>query len=180
MQEEKEVVDMVGLDEEEEEPPRITIQTSDGSMHSVTVRAAELSVVLKTMMECPPGEEKVLHLENVSASTLDKLIVFLEKYVEMPMETIEKPLRSSKMLEVVKPLWYANYIQVPDAVLFDLLNAANYLNVDPLLQLSSAKLASWIKNKTPKEIRARFGIPEPSVGASSAPVALPVDTSGSM
>ena len=39
------------------------------------------------------------------------------------------------------------------ALLFDLLIAANYLDIKPLLKLGSAKLASLIKGKTTEEIR---------------------------
>ena len=42
--------------------------------------------------------------------------------------------------------------------MFELILAANYLNINPLLELSCAKVASLIKNKTIPEIRKFFSI----------------------
>ena len=36
--------------------------------------------------------------------------------------------------------------------------AANYMDIKPLLDLACAKVASMIKGKTPEEIRKRFNI----------------------
>lgn len=56
--------------------------------------------------------------------------------------------------------WYAKFITegVTQEVLFDLILAANYLDIKPLLELSCATVASLIDKKTPEEIRILFGI----------------------
>jgi len=38
------------------------------------------------------------------------------------------------------------------------LQAANYLNIEPLLDLACATVAGMIKGKTPEEIRTQFNI----------------------
>ena len=48
--------------------------------------------------------------------------------------------------------------------LFELIRAANYLNVRGLLELCCKTVANMIKGKTPEEIRAHFNI---QVGARS-------------
>ena len=52
----------------------------------------------------------------------------------------------------------AAYIDVEQEMLFKLLLAANYLNVKSLIALCCAKFATWIKNKTPDQIKQHFGI----------------------
>ena len=42
--------------------------------------------------------------------------------------------------------------------LFNLTLAANYLDIKPLLDLCCARIASFIKNKTPEEIRVNLDI----------------------
>lgn len=42
----------------------------------------------------------------------------------------------------------------------DILLAANFMNIDPLVQLCCATIASWVKCKTPNEIKEVFGITE--------------------
>ena len=73
------------------------------------------------------------------------------------MNEIEKPLRSSVMNEVVQQ-WYADFVSVEQVMLFELILAANYMDIKPLLDLSCATVASMIKGKTPQEIRETFNI----------------------
>ncbi|KAL5731428.1 suppressor of kinetochore protein mutant [Ranunculus cassubicifolius] len=49
-------------------------------------------------------------------------------------------------------------MKIDQAVLFDLIMAANYLNVKGLLDLTCQTVADIIKGKTPEEIRKTFGI----------------------
>ncbi|KAL5698947.1 suppressor of kinetochore protein mutant [Ranunculus cassubicifolius] len=49
-------------------------------------------------------------------------------------------------------------MKIDQAVLFDLIMAANYLNVKGLLDLTCQTVADMIKEKTPEEIRKTFGI----------------------
>lgn len=68
-----------------------------------------------------------------------------------------QPLASTNMHEVVEE-WYANFVNVDQEMLFSLINAANLMNVQPLLDLSSATVASLIKDRSAEEIRQIFNI----------------------
>merc|ERR1712038_519397 len=74
-----------------------------------------------------------------------------------PMTEIEKPLKSSEMAEVVQK-WFAEFVNVEQVVLFELILAANYMVIKPFLDLTCATVASMIKGKTPEEIRRTFNI----------------------
>ena len=55
--------------------------------------------------------------------------------------------------------YYANFIGgLHQEVLFELILAANYLDIQPLLSLTCATIASQIKGKAPEEIRRIFNI----------------------
>jgi len=54
--------------------------------------------------------------------------------------------------------WDAEFVNVDQATLFELILAANYLNIKCLLELTCQSVANMIKGKTPEEIRKTFGI----------------------
>ena len=68
-----------------------------------------------------------------------------------------QPLRSDKLSDIV-PEWDANYINCEQELLFELILAANFMDIKSLMDLSCAKVASMIKNKTPEQIRSTFNI----------------------
>lgn len=51
------------------------------------------------------------------------------------MKEIEKPLKSNNMAENVSA-WDANFIDLDDTALYKIVNAANYLMIQPLLDLA--------------------------------------------
>ncbi|ETO11964.1 glycoprotein FP21 precursor [Reticulomyxa filosa] len=61
-------------------------------------------------------------------------------------------------LQKVVPEWDANFVEVDQETLFELILAANYMDIKPLLDLTCAKVASMLKGKTPEQIRKQFNI----------------------
>jgi S-phase kinase-associated protein 1 len=54
--------------------------------------------------------------------------------------------------------WDADFIQVEQEMLFEIILAANYLDIKPLLDLGCKTVANMIKGKTTEEIRKTFNI----------------------
>jgi S-phase kinase-associated protein 1 len=54
--------------------------------------------------------------------------------------------------------WDTEFTNVEQGVLFELILAANYLNIKSLLDLTCLTVANMIKGKTPDEIRKKFNI----------------------
>lgn len=96
-------------------------------------------------------------MPNVKATVLQKVLDFCEHHLTEPMTEIEKPLKSQNMKDVVQQ-WYADFVNVEQVLLFELILAANYLDIKPLLDLTCATVASMIKGKSPEDIRATFNI----------------------
>ena len=103
------------------------------------------------------GEKIEIPLPNVKAQVLQKVIEFCEHHLREPMSDIEKPLKSHNMADVVQK-WYADFVDLEQVLLFELILAANYMDIKPLLDLTCATVASMIKGKTPEDIRATFNI----------------------
>ena len=127
---------------------------------TLAVKVAKMSELVKTMIpeDADDDEEaQEIPLPNVKSTVLAKVIEFCRHYAEEAMSEIEKPLKSANMHEVVQE-WYANYVDVDQELLFELILAANYMDIKPLLDLTCATVASMIKGKTPEEIRKTFNI----------------------
>lgn len=61
------------------------------------------------------------------------------------------------MSEIVQE-WYSTFVAIDQETLFELILAANYMDIKPLLDLTCATVASLIKGKSPEEIRKQFNI----------------------
>jgi S-phase kinase-associated protein 1 len=114
-----------------------------------------------TMMTTEDAEEEGTNIEiplpNVKSQVLQKVIEFCEHHLQEPMTEIEKPLKSQVMADVVQK-WYADFVDLEQVLLFELILAANYMDIKPLLDLTCATVASMIKGKSPEEIRSTFNI----------------------
>jgi S-phase kinase-associated protein 1 len=77
-------------------------------------------------------EDKKVPLPNVSSEVLEKVIEFGMHHMEEQMTPIQTPLKSSNIDDLVQK-WYAEFVDLPQKQLFELVAAANYLNIKPLL-----------------------------------------------
>lgn len=122
----------------------------------VPKKVATMSELVKTMAE-GDKDEKEIPLPNVKSAVLTKVVAYMKYHVDNPAKEIEKPLKSANMNEVVSQ-WDADFVDVDQELLFELILAANYMDIKPLLDLTCAKVASMIKGKTPEQIRKTFNI----------------------
>ena len=135
----------------------------EGDTFPVPMPVARLSELVKSMMDDDAHDNEdsngatEIPLPNVKAVVLKKVIEFCEHHLEEPMSDIEKPLTSAAMGDVVQS-WYAEFVNLEQTLLFELILAANYMDIKPLLDLTCATAASMIKEKTPEEIRSTFNI----------------------
>ena len=76
-----------------------------------------------------------------------KIIEYCTYIHTNPPPEIEKPLRSNELGDVVNP-WFAEFVNLEQEVLFELILAANFMDIKSLLELACAKVASLIKGMT--------------------------------
>eukprot|EP01083_Nonionella_stella_P272728 924970_1 len=119
---------------------------------------ARSSVFLRSKIEAE--YKSVIIYDNLRVFAFRNVLRYLNYHRDNPAYEIEKPLKSTIMSENVGVCeWDANFIDAfADHELFELILAAQYLEIKPLLDLGCAKVASEIKGKKPEEIRKRFGI----------------------
>lgn len=96
-------------------------------------------------------------IPNVSSKVLEKVIEFCTHYQKEPMMAVSTPLKSSKIEDIVQP-WYVNFVTLDQAMLFELVTAANYMDIKPLLDLTCLAVAVYIKGKSAEELRSIFNL----------------------
>ena len=104
--------------------------------------------------------QKRIIFPNITARTMQKVIQYARHVKDYPPSPkILKPLKTRKMEELVSS-WYATYIDMKQNEIFNIINAAEYLGMKPLLDLGCAKIATMMKGKKAKEIVKEFKVPK--------------------
>jgi S-phase kinase-associated protein 1 len=134
----------------------LKLKSSDNEIYQVPKKICMMSELIKTMAEGDKDADDI-PLLNVKSTVLKKVVEYMRYHAENPPKDIEKPLKSPNMAEVVSQ-WDADFVDVDQELLFELILAANYMDIKPLLDLSCAKVASMIKGKNPEQIRKTFNI----------------------
>lgn len=135
----------------------VKLKSSQGDLFVVEREVAFLSNLLRSMIE-DAGLDEEIPLPNVRSSILQKVIDYCKQHADAAPEEIQKPLKSHVLSECGVSDWDSEFVSVEQEILFELILAANYLDIKPLLDLTCAKVASMIKGKTPEEIRQQFNI----------------------
>jgi S-phase kinase-associated protein 1 len=132
---------------------RVKLKSSDDEMFEVEEAVAFESQAVKNMIE-DTGMDHPIPLPNVSSKILAKVIEYCKYHVDNQKSTDDKPATPEDEIKA----WDQDFVKVDQATLFDLILAANYLNIKNLLDLTCQTVADMIKGKTPEEIRKTFNI----------------------
>eukprot|EP01006_Ploeotia_vitrea_P060403 TRINITY_DN75839_c0_g1_i1.p1 TRINITY_DN75839_c0_g1~~TRINITY_DN75839_c0_g1_i1.p1 ORF type:complete len:179 (+),score=92.84 TRINITY_DN75839_c0_g1_i1:257-793(+) len=147
--------EIMGLDDEPDNDT-LKLMSQENEAFVVSKKIAMMSELVKTMVEGDKDENEI-PLPNVKSTVLAKVVDYMRYHCDNPPKNIEKPLKSANMAEVVSQ-WDADFVDVDQELLFELILAANYMDIRSLLDLTCAKVASMIKGKKPEQIRKTFGI----------------------
>ena len=134
----------------------LTLVSSEGEKMQISVKAAQRSQMIKRIIDDFPNETEI-PLENVRSNILKKIKEYLDHYQDTDPKEIERPLASQNFQECVDP-WDFEFINVDLDLIFEIMLASNYMDIKPLLELATSKVASIIKGKTPEEIRKTFNV----------------------
>ncbi|EEF24877.1 SKP1-like protein 1B [Ricinus communis] len=132
---------------------KITLKSSDGETFDVEEAVAVESQTIKHIID-DDCADSVIPIPNVTGKILSKVIEYCKKHVA---DAAFKDNDNKDSDDALKS-WDADFVRVDQNTLFDLILAANYLNVKGLLDLTCQTVADMIKGKTPEEIRKTFNI----------------------
>lgn len=129
----------------------IKIVSMDAETFEVDLGVAKKSVMLQNMIDDIDVSTDVIPLPNVSSKILAKIIEFCKYHTDASADP------ETYTVNVIKT-WQTEFITVDQQTLFDLMLAANYLDIKSLLDLTCQTVAGLIKGKSPEELRAIFNI----------------------
>jgi S-phase kinase-associated protein 1 len=109
------------------------------------VAFANVSATIRSIIE-DAGVADPVPIHNVAAVTLAKVVEYCAYHADASRSDAEKDA------------WKAEFVKMDQHALFDLILAANYLNIQPLLDLGCETVARAIAGKSPEEVRATLNI----------------------
>lgn len=143
-----------------EEEEKVTLISSDGKEYRVNLSVAKMSNTMKDLID-DAGTELPIPLPNVTARILEKVIQYCEYHIEHPdppaAADADKDAEKEKRSDDIIP-WDRDFCNVDQSTLFEMILAANYMNIQPMLDVTCKTVANMIKGKTPEEIRKTFNI----------------------
>lgn len=139
---------------------KVKLQSSDGELFDVATDVIRLSNTIKTMLEDLGIEEEsdqdAIPLPNVNAAILKRVIQWCTYHKDDPPPVEEDDNKEKRTDDISS--WDAEFLKVDQGTLFELILAANYLDIKGLLDVTCKTVANMIKGKTPEEIRRTFNI----------------------
>ena len=151
----------------------VKLVSSDGAAFVVEHSVAQLSGTIKNILDDieDPGDRAEIPIDPVSGHILAKVVEYCKKHVEheKALQAIadvdsqkeskeDKSTREESKREEESRMkaYNTEFTATDQKTLFDLILAANFLDIKPLLNVTCEAVAMMIKGKTPEEIRETF------------------------
>ncbi|CAI4225581.1 unnamed protein product [Auanema sp. JU1783] len=141
--------------------PRVKLLSSDQEVFEVDRDVIRLSNTLNTMIidlgldSSDLVEMEPVPVQCVNGAVLKKVIQWCSYHKDDEPED-DKDSREKRLDDI--PSWDVEFLKVDQATLFEIILAANYLDIPGLLDVTCKSVANLIKGKGPEEIRRTFNI----------------------
>ena len=139
------------------------LKSSDNVVKEVDIKLLDKSKLLKGLVEDYQGDDDEIPLNEVDSKNLELIIKYLEHYKDTEPKEIPKPFPERTddafLKSILNDDWTFDYLQgmtLEESI--NLVNAANYLQIDGLINILAAKLAHEMCNCEVEEARKKFGI----------------------
>ena len=147
--------------DEEMEGKNVKLMSSDGKIYEVPDTILKKSNLLKELTTDNEGE--VITLKEVNEECLKRIIEYLYHYKDFEPKEIPKPFPeitdANFLRSILNDEWtfnYLNNLSIEDTI--DMINASNYLQIDGLIKLLSAKLGYELSNCSVEEAKQKFRV----------------------
>ncbi|KAL3476095.1 Skp1 family, dimerization domain-containing protein [Aspergillus californicus] len=134
----------------------LTLMSNDGKPMEVPREVAERSLLIKHMLEDIGTPDEAIPMSNVSENVLAKVLEWCTHHRNDPVSTSDEDDSRRKTTDIEE--WDQKFMQVDQEMLFEIILAANYMDIKALLDIGCKTVANMIKGKSPEEIRKTFNI----------------------
>jgi len=162
----------------------ISLQSSDGQLFQLKIRAACISRLIKEAIDIDidsgieddgnadindtntntigsSPQQPPMELYNIQSDCLQNIIKFMNHYAQHPMRPITTPLHGESIDDIISPPWYGEFAAgLQGEMVYQLVAASNYMDVEPLFGLMCLVVSVELKGKTAGGIRILLGIEE--------------------
>jgi len=139
----------------------VTLVSQDEKQHLVNREAAiDISDFLRDALDENDEENTVVQVLRVKDAALKKVVEFVEHYKQEKMAEIPTPLGASNFQDIVTQEFYREFLPEEKVPVFELLSAANYMGIKPLLDLTCLKVTFMLSGKSAEEIRVILNLPK--------------------
>ena len=135
----------------------ITLKSNDNQTFQVTTKVAMISYTIKTLLESCPADDEPVPLPKVDGYILGIIIEWAKHHQD------DKPLTPEEEEEEEKerrtdniPQFDQDMLNVSQRELYEIIMAANYLDIKGLLDSCCKTIANIIKGKTPEQLKLAF------------------------
>ena len=144
--------------ESETEYDIVKLKSSDGKLYEVPYDVIKKSKLLENSNE----DENIILLNEIDSKNFDLVLKYLNHFKDKEPKEIPKPFPERTDEEFFRSIldddWTYNFLQMPIEDAISLVNAADFLQLDGLINLLAAKLAHEMCNCEVEEARRKFGI----------------------
>jgi S-phase kinase-associated protein 1 len=139
------------------------LKCSTGRVFVVEIDDLKKATVIKMMLDdlkigqdpTVEVDEDIIPLPNLTEQCMEKLLEWCKKH----KDDVDPPDTDDFNFKDEIDEWDLQFLKMDDGTLFDLILAANYLDIKGLLDITTTYVARLITElKTPEEIRKRFNI----------------------
>ncbi|PWY70196.1 E3 ubiquitin ligase complex SCF subunit sconC [Aspergillus heteromorphus CBS 117.55] len=141
---------------EQSAPQILTFCTNDNAILEVERDVAERSVLIRHLLEDLPASGQAIPLQMVNEAVMKKVIEWCRHHQKDPPSTGDDDDSRRKTTDIEE--WDQKFMQVDQEMLFEIILAANFLDIKGLLDVGCKTVANMIKGKSPEEIRKTFNI----------------------
>jgi len=138
----------------------VILQSADGQEFSVSKDVAKMAGTINHMLgdlsRSVDATGAPIPLPNINSAVLEKVIDYLNYHLLSPAKERGDGDYAVDNIDD----WDLEFIDVDIPMLFDLILAANFLDIKALLDLGCKTVAKLIIGKTPEEIEKTFRMPD--------------------
>ena len=145
------------------ESKKVQLKTKDNKIFEVPVDILQKAKLFSDLLDEACEEKETIFLREVDSFNLEKIIQYLEHYKDFEPKEIPKPFPERTddafLRGILNDDWTFDFLQQMSLEdLINLVNSANYLQIDGLINIIAAKLAHEMCNCSIEEARMKFGI----------------------